>query len=44
MKRLPSAVAAERRRYGMPHWVVFDEAHEPAWLDINGVIATGLTD
>ncbi len=25
--RLPDAVAAERARYGIPHWVITDEAH-----------------
>jgi hydroxymethylpyrimidine pyrophosphatase-like HAD family hydrolase len=33
LRRLPAAVAAERMRYGVPHWVVYDEAHKRAWPD-----------
>jgi hydroxymethylpyrimidine pyrophosphatase-like HAD family hydrolase len=33
LKRLPEALAAERARHGIPHWVVFDEAHQQGWLD-----------
>jgi hydroxymethylpyrimidine pyrophosphatase-like HAD family hydrolase len=33
LKRLPAALAAERSSSGIPHWVVFDEAHQQGWLD-----------
>ncbi|HET8560762.1 MAG TPA: HAD-IIB family hydrolase [Marmoricola sp.] len=38
LRRLPEAVAAQRGRYGFPHWVVYDEAHMHAWL---GEASTG---
>jgi hypothetical protein len=31
VRRLPSAISAERARYGMPHWVIHDEAQEELW-------------
>ena len=33
LKRLPEAIAAERTRFGIPHWVIYDEAHQRGWLD-----------
>lgn len=44
LRRLPTAIAAERRRYGSPHWVIFDEAHEPVWLDSDNAIAATLAE
>ena len=31
VRRLPQAISAERARYGTPHWVIHDEAHEELW-------------
>jgi hypothetical protein len=31
VRRLPQAISAERARYGIPHWVIHDEAHEELW-------------
>ena len=31
--QLPDAVAAGRAARGVPHWVVYDEAHQRSWLD-----------
>ena len=31
LTRLPAAIRAERARYGVPHWVIHDEAHETPW-------------
>jgi hydroxymethylpyrimidine pyrophosphatase-like HAD family hydrolase len=39
--RLRPAIAAERSRRGVPHWVVYDEAHEQAWLEPAEQIAGG---
>ena len=33
LRRLPAAVAAARMRHGIPHWVVYDEAHKRGWAD-----------
>jgi hydroxymethylpyrimidine pyrophosphatase-like HAD family hydrolase len=33
LTRLPEAVAAQRVRFGIPHWVIYDEAHQQAWVD-----------
>jgi hydroxymethylpyrimidine pyrophosphatase-like HAD family hydrolase len=33
LRHLPDAVAAGRASHGVPHWVVYDEAHERSWLD-----------
>ncbi|HET8603299.1 MAG TPA: HAD-IIB family hydrolase [Marmoricola sp.] len=32
LRRIPDAVAAQRSRYGFPHWVIYDEAQMHAWL------------
>jgi hydroxymethylpyrimidine pyrophosphatase-like HAD family hydrolase len=43
LRRLPAAIAAERTRWGFPHWVIYDEAHQREWLDdcsaIGGTVA-----
>jgi HAD superfamily hydrolase (TIGR01484 family) len=41
LQRLSPAIAAERSRHGLPHWVVYDEAHQQAWLDQGNRVATG---
>lgn len=41
LDRLPSAISAERSRHGVPHWLVFDEAHQQAWLERTSQFATG---
>jgi hydroxymethylpyrimidine pyrophosphatase-like HAD family hydrolase len=33
--QLPDAVAAGRAAHGVPHWVVYDEAHQRSWLDVH---------
>jgi len=33
LRQLPDAVAAGRAARGIPHWVVYDEAHQRSWLD-----------
>jgi len=33
--QLPDAVAAGRAARGVPHWVVYDEAHQRSWLDVH---------
>jgi hypothetical protein len=39
--RLPPAIFAERLRHGVPHWVIYDEAHQQAWLAEKGQVAAG---
>ena len=41
LDRLPAAIAAERARSGVPHWVLYDEAHQQAWLEQSHRIAVG---
>ncbi len=41
LERLPAAVAAERGRHGLPHWVLYDEAHQQAWLEQSQTVAVG---
>jgi hydroxymethylpyrimidine pyrophosphatase-like HAD family hydrolase len=36
LRRLPEAVAAARARYGIPHWIVYDEAQQQAWIEDSG--------
>jgi hydroxymethylpyrimidine pyrophosphatase-like HAD family hydrolase len=31
LEELPGAIGAERTRYGVPHWVIHDEAREKEW-------------
>ena len=31
LQRLPDAISAERARYGIPHWVIRDEAQDRPW-------------
>jgi hypothetical protein len=35
LTRLPEAVAAMRARYGVPHWIILEEAQQHAWLGDN---------
>jgi hydroxymethylpyrimidine pyrophosphatase-like HAD family hydrolase len=39
--RLPAAIVAERSLHGVPHWVIYDEAHEQALLQHASQIAGG---
>lgn len=41
LQRLPDAIAAERAGHGRPHWVIYDEAHQQAWLDQSRQVAAG---
>lgn len=41
LRRLPPAIAAERMRYGVPHWVIHDEAHEQALAEPGPTLAAG---
>ncbi|QGN33504.1 HAD hydrolase family protein [Microlunatus sp. Gsoil 973] len=42
LDRLPAAIAAERARSGVPHWVLYDEAHQQAWLEQSHKISVGI--
>jgi hypothetical protein len=35
LRRMPEALTAERVRHGVPHWVIYEEAHQRAWLGDN---------
>lgn len=39
--RLAPAISAERLRHGVPHWVIYDEAHQQAWLAQSAQVAAG---
>lgn len=39
--RLTAAIFAERSQHGVPHWVVYDEAHQQALLEQAGQLAAG---
>jgi len=41
LDRLPAAIAAERAQYGVPHWVIYDEAHQQARLEQSHKVAVG---
>lgn len=44
LRRLAPAIAAVRSRYGVPHWVIYDEAHQQAGLEQSQQLATGRGD
>ena len=41
LRRLAPAIAAVRNRHGVPHWVIYDEAHQQAGLEQSQQIGTG---
>jgi hydroxymethylpyrimidine pyrophosphatase-like HAD family hydrolase len=44
LRGLAPAVAAVRGRHGVPHWVIYDEAHQQAGLEQSQQLATGRGD
>ena len=39
-ERMPEVISAERARHGFPHWVIYEEAHQPDWNDTHPAAAT----
>ena len=44
IRLLPKAVAAARALYGVPHWVIYDEAHQQAWHDAGAPLIGSLAE
>ncbi|MCA1782447.1 MAG: HAD hydrolase family protein [Dermatophilaceae bacterium] len=44
LSQLPSAIAAERTQRGVPHWVIYDEAHQQSDLDQSQKLVAGPGD
>ncbi|MEZ5096982.1 MAG: hypothetical protein R2731_13290 [Nocardioides sp.] len=41
LRRLPEALLAQRLSHGIPHWVIYEEAHQRAWLSDGAGLAPG---
>jgi hydroxymethylpyrimidine pyrophosphatase-like HAD family hydrolase len=35
LRRMPDALTAERVLHGVPHWIIYEEAHQRSWLGDN---------